>query len=117
MKNTKTTKATTVTKVQATKAVKATKAQATKVAKVDESKKIKGTPGQGNHFYKGFPRALAYDILIKARSHTLSVSKFLDKIEKLPGVKSRKQATGIVAKMVNKPGQDGQRNGQIAHFV
>ena len=84
---------------------------------IDESRKIKATKGQEGHFYKGFPRRLAYELLVKAKGQTMIVKTFLDKIETFKGVKDRKQARGIVAKMVNKPGDDGQRNGQVAHFV
>jgi hypothetical protein len=84
---------------------------------VDESRKIKANKGQEGHFYKGFPRGEAYGILLKAPKQTMVVKTFLDKIEKLPKVKDRKQARGIVAKMVNKPGDDGQRNGQVARYV
>jgi len=99
-------------------AKKATKT-ATKKARVsiDETRKIKAMKGQEGHFYKGFPRRLAYELLVKAKAQTMIVKTFLDKIEKLPGVKDRAQARGIVAKMVNKPGDDGVRNGQVAHFV
>lgn len=92
--------------------------KATKANKsVDETRKIKATPGQEGHFYKGFPRGLAYAILCKARGRTMVVKTFLDKIQNLSAVKNRNQARGIVAKMVNKPGTDGQRNGQVAHYV
>ena len=88
-----------------------------KVKSVDESRSIKGTPGNEERFYKGFPRALAYAILLRAKGRTLKVSTFLDKIEKLKGVKNRNAARGIVAKIVNKPGADGVRNQSIARYV
>lgn len=99
-----------------TKNAKKVPAKKAKLAVV-ETRKIKGKPGQESHFYKGFPRALAYALLLKAPKRTLKVSTFLDKIEKLPGVKSRAQARGIVQKILNKPGDDGVRNGQIAVYV
>ena len=84
---------------------------------LDETRKIKAIAGNENHFYKGFPRGLAYALLLKAPKKTLLVSTFLAKVEKLAGVKSKKQARGIVTKMINKPGDDGIRNGQVAHYV
>jgi len=105
------------TKTAKAKAKAKVKAPVQKKAKLDETRKIKAVAGQENHFYKGFPRRLAYELLCKARARTMIVSTFLDKIEKLEGVKTRKQARGIVAKMINKPGTDGQRNGQIANYV
>ncbi len=111
------------TTVKATKNPKANVKNPTKAIKaktkksLDETRKIKAVPGQEGHFYKGFPRGLAYEILCKSAKRTLIVSTFLDKIEKLKGVKNRGQARGIVQKMINKPGTDGQRNGQIANFV
>ena len=92
-------------------------AKVAKKAALVESKKITAVPGQEGHFYKGFPRGLAYAVLTKARNRTMKVSTFLDKIEKLKGVKSRKQARGIVSKMLDKPGKDGRHNGQIAHYA
>ncbi len=97
------------------KASRAAKPKA-KVA-LDEKRKIKAVAGQEEHFYKGFPRRLAYELLCKAKARTMIVSTFLDKVEKLDGVKTRKQARGIVTKMINKPGADGIRNGQVAHYV
>jgi len=84
---------------------------------IDESRSIRGFAGNESHFYKGFPRALAYAILIKAKNRTLNVAKFLDKIEKLEGVKNRAAARGIVAKLVDKPGDDGRKTNSIAKFV
>ena len=84
---------------------------------LDETRSIKATAGNENHFYKGFPRALAYAILVKAKNRTLKVSTFLDKIEKLKDVKNRNAAKGIVAKILNKPDSAGERNGSIARYV
>ncbi len=84
---------------------------------LDETRSIRATAGNESHFYKGFPRALAYGILVKANKRTLKVSTFLTKIEKLKGVKDRKAAKGIVAKILNKPDSDGNRNGSIARYV
>ncbi len=106
-----------------TKKVESKKVASKKVAKkakrksVDETRSIKASPGNESHFYKGFPRALAYALLVKAPKRTLKVAKFLDKIEKLKGVKNRAAAKGIVAKILNKPGDDGVRNGAIARYV
>ncbi len=83
----------------------------------NEKRKIRGTAGNGNHFYNGTPRKLAYEILVKAPKRTLVVKTFLDKIEKLAGVKDRKAARGIVAKILNKPDATGNRNGSIARYV
>ena len=95
-----------------------TKAAATvKKTPLDETRKIKAVAGQEGHFYKGFPRGVAYALLCKAKGRTMIVKTFLDKVEKIDKVKSRAQARGIVQKMVNKPGTDGIRNGQIANFV
>ena len=82
-----------------------------------EGRKVKANAGQENHFYKTFPRFSAFELLLKAPKRTLKVSTWLDKIESLDNVRDRKQARGIVAKIVNKPGDDGNRNGQVAHFV
>jgi len=112
----KTAKAKTTRKSTKTAKPKAA-AKVQKKAKLDETRKIKAVAGQEEHFYKGFPRRLAYELLCKASKRTLKVSTFLDKIEKLEGVKTRKQARGIVTKMVNKPGSDGIRNHQIANYV
>ena len=71
-------------------------------AKVDPSKSIKGFPGQDEHFYKKFPRYAAYTILCSAPKRTMKVKAFLDKLEKLDGVANRKQAMGIVQKLVDK---------------
>ena len=110
-------------KKTSTKKTSTKKAPAKKVAKkaakkaLDETRKIKAVAGQESHFYKGFPRGLAYALLLKAPKRTMVVANFISKIEKLDGVKSRKQARGIVSKMIDKPGDDGQKNGQIAHYV
>jgi len=87
------------------------KAKATK-----STQKIRALKGQENHFYKGFPRWAAFELLLAAKKQTMLVSTFLDKVEALDNVKSRKQAKGIVQKLVKKPGDDGKRNGQIAVF-
>ncbi len=92
-----------------------TKTKSAKKAKVD-SRKIRALPGQENHFYKGFPRWSAFELLLKAPKKTMKVATFLAKVEKLESVKSAKQAKGILQKIVKKPGDDGKRNGQIAVF-
>ena len=78
-----------------------TKAVAKK-AKLDETRKIQAAAGMDEHFYKKFPRYAAYQLLLKAKNRTMVVKAFLDKIEKLDGVKTRKQAQGIVQKLVDK---------------
>lgn len=110
--------ATSKTKRASTKKAKVTKkkAKAEKRTSIDESRKIKAYAGQEHHFYKGFPRGEAYEILTKARNRTMVVSTFLDKIEKLPKVKNRAQARGIVQKLVGKPGDTGEK-GTVARFV
>ena len=85
-------------------------------AKIDESRKIRGYKGQDHHFYKGFPRGEAYEILVSAKNSTMLVKTFLDKIEKLPKVTNRKQAQGIVQKLIGKPNDAGEIN-TIAKFV
>lgn len=109
------TTAKTTRKAKASTTSKAAKAKTTK--KLDETRSIKAVPGNESHFYKGFPRGLAYAVLLKARNRTLKVSTFLDKIEKLDGVKSRKQARGIVTKMVDKPDSSGNHIHSIANYV
>ena len=80
----------------------AAKKAAAKRSVLDTTRKIKAVPGQDEHFYKSFPRYAAYQLLLKAPKHTLVVKTFLDKIEKLPKVRDRKQAVGIVQKLVDK---------------
>jgi hypothetical protein len=95
----------------------AAKTAAAEAPKLDETRQIKAVPGQEGHFYKGFPRMLAYQLLLAAPKRTMPIVKFLDEVVKLPGVKSRNQARGIAQKLVTKPGDDGVCNGQIAHYV
>ncbi len=102
-------------KVAKTTAKKAPAKKAVR-AKIDETRKLKATKGQEHHFYNGFPRGQAYAILVKAPKQTMKVSTFLDKVEKLAKVKSRKQARGIVQKLVGKPGDDGT-TGAVAHYA
>jgi len=107
------------TKNVSTKTVSAKTKAAKKVTKkvtVDESRKIKAFAGNESHFYKGFPRQLAYQILLAAPKKTMPVGKFLDSIEALKSVKSRGQARGIVQKLVGKPSDDGTL-GTICTFV
>jgi hypothetical protein len=83
------------------------KASAKKAAKVrksslDLTRVIKGVPGQDEHFYKKFPRYAAYQMLLKAKGRQMKVGTFLTKIEKLDDVQNRKQAMGIVQKLVDK---------------
>ena len=87
-----------------------------KKAAAPSTQKIRAMKGQENHFYKTFPRYAAFELLLAAKKQTMLVSTFLDKVEALDNVKSRKQAKGIVQKLVKKPGDDGNRNGQIAVF-
>lgn len=62
--------------------------------------KITAVKGQDEHFYKGFPRYAAYELLCKKGS--MPTDKFVDEVEKLEGVKSRTQALGILTKLVDK---------------
>lgn len=62
--------------------------------------KITAVKGQDEHFYKGFPRYAAYELLCKKGS--MQTDKFVDEVEKLEGVKSRTQALGILTKLVDK---------------
>lgn len=106
------------------KSVKSTKravAVSKKVAskksdKKNDARKIRGFAGNENHFYKGFPRALAYAILIKANNRTLTVGDFRKKILKLSAVKNVAAANGIINKLVGKPSDNGTL-GTIAVFV
>ena len=66
------------------------------------AKKIIGVPGQDEHFYKGFPRFHAYQLLLKAPKRTMLVTNFIAKVEKLEGVNTRAQANGILQKLVDK---------------
>jgi len=94
-----------------------TKTKTSKKNGVSESRKIKAFPGNEKRFYKGFPRGKAYALLLKSPSKTLVVGKFLDKIEKLDGVKNRSAAKGIVAKLLGKPDGDGRFNNSITAIV
>ncbi len=87
-----------------------------KVSKENDARKIRGFAGNENHFYKGFPRALAYAILIKAKNRTLTVGDFRKKILALSAVKNVATANGIINKLVGKPSDDGTL-GTIARFV
>lgn len=69
---------------------------------LDVTKVIKGVPGLEEHFYKKFPRYAAYKMLVGAKNRTLKIGAFLTRIEKLDGVANRKQAMGIVQKLLTK---------------
>ena len=92
------------------------KAKKAKASAIDESRKIKAYAGQEEHFYAGFPRGEAYAILVKAKNRTMTVKQFMDKIEKLPKVKNRKQAAGIVQKLVGKPNEAAPKH-RVCAFV
>lgn len=80
----------------------AKKASAKRKSTLDPTKTIKGFPGLDEHFYPKFPRFDAYRILISAPKKQMQIGKFLDKIEALPNVANRKQAMGIVQKLLTK---------------
>jgi hypothetical protein len=80
----------------------AKKASAKKASSLDLTRKIKAVAGQDEHFYKTFPRYAAYCLLVKSPKRTMTVGTFLKKIEALPKVANRKQAMGIVQKLVDK---------------
>jgi len=61
---------------------------------------ITAVVGMEDKFYKKFPRYHAYMILLKAKK--MKTATFVDKIEKLEGVKTRGQALGILTKLINK---------------
>jgi len=103
------------TKNASTKKVSA-KTKKAAAPKIDESKKIRAYKGQEHHFYAGFPRGEAYEILVSAKNSTMVVKAFADKVEKLPKVKNRKQAMGIIQKLVGKPGDTGEK-GAVCRFV
>lgn len=98
---------------------KASKKKVTKkkVAKKSPARKTKARPGRKkgsyklgdkiapvkgleDNFYKGFPRFLAYEMLVKKGE--MKTDTFLANVEKLDGVKSRTQALGILQKLVDK---------------
>ena len=89
-------------KASAKKAAAKTSAKKESATRIDVNRIIKGVPGQDEHFYKKFPRYAAYQTLINAPKRQMKVGTFLEKIEKLEGVKNRKQAVGIVQKLVDK---------------
>lgn len=100
--------ATAKSKKAAPKSAKKAKASAkvksakSKTSSLDLTRKIKAVPGQDEHFYQSFPRYAAYCVLVKAPKRTMTVGTFLKKIEALPKVANRKQAMGIVQKLVDK---------------
>ena len=63
---------------------------------------ITAVKGQDEHFYKGFPRYEAYQLLCNAKNGSMKTDTFLEKVEKLPKVKSRVQALGILTKLIDK---------------
>ncbi len=110
------------TKKASTKKASTKKVTAKRTSTVDESRKIKAYAGQEEHFYtnkktgKLYPRGQAYEILSSAKNRTMSVGTFLDRLEKLPEVKSRAQARGIVQKLIGKPNEAADK-GRVCSYV
>jgi len=63
---------------------------------------IQAIKGQDEHFYKGFPRYAAYQLLLKQPKQTMTVANFKAKVQKLKGVETIAQANGILQKLVDK---------------
>jgi len=93
------------------------KKTAKKSAKKTPAKKAGGKPGRkagefkcgdmltavkglDDKFYKKFPRYAAYQLLCKKGK--MKTVAFVDAVEKLPGVKTRGQALGILTKLLDK---------------
>jgi len=61
---------------------------------------ITAVAGKDEKFYKQFPRYAAYQLLCKKK--VMKTSTFVDNVERLPDVKNRAQALGILTKLVEK---------------
>lgn len=62
--------------------------------------KITAVKNMDEYFYKGYPRFKAYELLVK--QGPMEIDTFVDKVEKIDGVKTRAQALGIMTKLVEK---------------